>query len=212
MLVRIVIFLAVLLVLIGLVALVASHTGSAPAGPPVPQTHALPIPEGFDDRIYAPLHLPLAGPRIEVAKAARRLYLYASGKRIRAYPIGLGANPVDPKRNVRDYRTPEGSYKVCLKNPNSKYYLALGLNYPSDADARRGLADGLITRKQYDEIVRANSTGGCPPWDTLLGGAIVIHGRGAGADWTAGCVALEDEDMRELFDAVPVGTPVLITK
>jgi lipoprotein-anchoring transpeptidase ErfK/SrfK len=49
-----------------------------------------------------------------------------------------------------------------------------------------------------------------PPQNTLLGGDIYIHGRGAGSDWTWGCVALEDGDVRELFNAVTVGTPVLI--
>jgi hypothetical protein len=49
-----------------------------------------------------------------------------------------------------------------------------------------------------------------PPQSTLLGGDIYIHGNGAGSDWTWGCVALENEDVRELFNAVTVGTPVRI--
>ncbi len=49
-----------------------------------------------------------------------------------------------------------------------------------------------------------------PPWDTALGGEIFIHGGGTSGDWTAGCVALDNADMQELFDSVPLGTPVRI--
>jgi lipoprotein-anchoring transpeptidase ErfK/SrfK len=49
-----------------------------------------------------------------------------------------------------------------------------------------------------------------PPQYTQLGGLIYIHGNGAGKDWTWGCVALENADIKELYDAVSVGTPVKI--
>jgi L,D-peptidoglycan transpeptidase YkuD (ErfK/YbiS/YcfS/YnhG family) len=49
-----------------------------------------------------------------------------------------------------------------------------------------------------------------PPQNTRLGGDIYIHGNGSSSDWTWGCVALDDRDMRQLFDAVSVGTPVKI--
>jgi lipoprotein-anchoring transpeptidase ErfK/SrfK len=49
-----------------------------------------------------------------------------------------------------------------------------------------------------------------PPWDTRLGGEIFIHGHGASRDWTRGCIALDNEDMRELYGLVDVGTPVTI--
>jgi lipoprotein-anchoring transpeptidase ErfK/SrfK len=39
---------------------------------------------------------------------------------------------------------------------------------------------------------------------------LFIHGNGSQSDWTWGCVALDDKDIRELFDAVPIGTPVTI--
>ena len=78
------------------------------------------------------------------------------------------------------------------------------------AHAERGLRDGLITRTQYDSITRALRAKKAPPQDTHLGGDIYIHGNGAQSDWTWGCVALENEDIRELFDAVSVGTPVKI--
>jgi L,D-peptidoglycan transpeptidase YkuD (ErfK/YbiS/YcfS/YnhG family) len=49
-----------------------------------------------------------------------------------------------------------------------------------------------------------------PPWNTPLGGEIFIHGNGSQSDWTWGCVALDNEDMKELFDAIPKGTNVVI--
>ena len=71
-------------------------------------------------------------------------------------------------------------------------------------------ATSLISRAQHDAIVRAIKRKATPPQNTALGGDIYIHGNGASSDWTWGCVALENEDIKELFDAVPVGTPVTI--
>ena len=68
----------------------------------------------------------------------------------------------------------------------------------------------MITRAQHDAIVRAIKRKTTPPQNTRLGGDIYIHGNGAGSDWTWGCVALDNVDIRELFEAVPVGTKVTI--
>jgi lipoprotein-anchoring transpeptidase ErfK/SrfK len=72
------------------------------------------------------------------------------------------------------------------------------------------LRDGLINQIQYDSIMSALNQKKAPPQNTRLGGEIYIHGNGSSSDWTWGCVALEDRDIRELFDAVSVGTPVTI--
>ena len=47
-------------------------------------------------------------------------------------------------------------------------------------------------------------------WTTSLGGGLGIHGHGAGSDWTAGCVALDDHDVEELFNVLRLGDPVEI--
>lgn len=109
-----------------------------------------------------------------------------------------------------DHRTPEGEYYIFTKNNKSAFYLSLGISYPNIAHAERGLRDGLITRAQYEAIMRANKAKRTPPQNTRLGGTIYIHGNGASSDWTWGCVALENEDIRELFNAISVGTPVTI--
>jgi murein L,D-transpeptidase YafK len=156
------------------------------------------------------LKLPLKAPRIVVIKSKRRLQLYSDGAVVRTFRIGLGLNPVDDKKRQGDRATPEGDFYIFTKNDRSAYFLSLGLSYPNIEDAERGLRDGLISRAQHDAIVNAIKRKAKPPQNTALGGDIYIHGNGAGSDWTWGCVALENKDMRELFDAVNVGTPVAI--
>jgi murein L,D-transpeptidase YafK len=158
----------------------------------------------------APLPCPLLAARIVVLKSERRLVLCAGDKVVREYPIGLGFSPEGDKVQEGDGRTPEGEYYVCAKNPNSRFHLSLGLNYPNEEDAVRGLASGLITRAEYERIMAASQQRRQPPWDTVLGGEIFIHGHGASRDWTLGCIALHNEDVAELYEAVPVGTSVTI--
>jgi hypothetical protein len=157
-----------------------------------------------------PLKLPLVNPKIVVRKAARQLTLFSGGEAVRVYRVVLGFAPEGDKERQRDGRTPEGTFYVCVKNDKSNFYLSLGLSYPDESDAARGLRDGLITRRQHDQIARAIRRRARPPWDTALGGEIFIHGGGTSSDWTAGCVALENADIKELFDSVPVGTAVRI--
>lgn len=160
---------------------------------------------------YKPaLRLPLKNPRIVVMKSKRQMELYSAGSIVRTYKIGLGLNPVDDKRRQGDRATPEGEFYIFTKNDKSAFYLSLGISYPNIEDAERGLSDGLISRAQHDAIVKAIRRKATPPQNTRLGGDIYIHGNGAKSDWTWGCVALENEDMRELFDAVSVGTAVTI--
>jgi murein L,D-transpeptidase YafK len=157
-----------------------------------------------------PLKLPLKEPRIVVMKARRQLDLYSDGVIVRTYKVGLGLSPVADKERQGDRRTPEGEFYIFTKNNKSAFYLSLGLSYPNIEDAERGLRDGLITRAQHDSIVKAIRNKRTPPQNTPLGGDIYIHGNGASSDWTWGCVALENEDIKELFDAVSVGVPVTI--
>jgi murein L,D-transpeptidase YafK len=154
---------------------------------------------------------PAAGAvKIEVHKAKRQLLLVSGERTVRQYRIALGLNPTGAKERVGDRRTPEGSYYVCNKNPHSQFYKSLQVSYPGEGDAERGFLLGLITQDQRTRIVAALSRRGIPPSNTRLGGDIFIHGRGSSPDWTWGCVALDDPQMLELYNAVPVGTPVLI--
>jgi murein L,D-transpeptidase YafK len=157
-----------------------------------------------------PLVLPLENPRIVINKGQRSLLLYSKGETVRTCRIALGFSPTGHKEREGDGRTPEGDYYICCKNPESKYYLSLGLSYPNEKDAKAGLESGAITQAQHDEIVSAIRGKRIPPWNTPLGGEIFIHGHGAKGQWTHGCIALENEDVRELYEALPIGTPVEI--
>jgi murein L,D-transpeptidase YafK len=157
-----------------------------------------------------PLKLPINKPRIVVRKGERQLELYSDKVLVRAYKVGLGLNPVADKKQEGDHCTPEGDFYIFTKNNKSAYYLSLGLSYPNAEDAARGLIDGLITKREHDAILDAIQRKSMPPQKTKLGGEIYIHGHGAGSDWTWGCIALENEDVSELYDAVSVGTPVTI--
>ncbi|MEK6336360.1 MAG: L,D-transpeptidase family protein [Acidobacteriota bacterium] len=153
---------------------------------------------------------PLPKPGIVVKKARRVLLLYSNDKLVRTYHVGLGLSPLGDKVRAGDRRTPEGDFYIFTKNNKSAFYLSLGVSYPNTPHAERGLRDGLISRSQYQSIISAVKSKRTPPQNTRLGGDIYIHGNGAQSDWTWGCVALENQDISELFDAVTVGTPVTI--
>jgi murein L,D-transpeptidase YafK len=152
----------------------------------------------------------LIKPRIEVFKAKRELQLWDGDKLVKTYHIALGENPVPPKERKGDKATPEGSYFICDKNPNSKFHLSLAISYPNAQDAKRGLKAGLISRPEYSAILKAVETQTIPPWNTKLGGEVFVHGSGSSPDWTWGCVALENSDIEELYRLVPLKTPITI--
>ena len=138
------------------------------------------------------------------------LLVYAGRQLIKAYPAALGFDPIADKEKRGDYRTPEGQFYLCGRNAQSQFYRSLRLSYPNAEDAARGLRAGIVDRVTHDRIVRANRRGGVPPQNTDLGGDIMIHGGGIGSNWTWGCIALENSDMKELFDFLRPNTPVEI--
>lgn len=149
---------------------------------------------------------------IKVYKEDRKLELWNKDRIIATYKIGLGFSPKGHKIREGDGRTPEGEYYICTKNHKSRFTLFLGLSYPNIEDAERGLKDGLIDEESHKAIKASIDARKRPDWSTLLGGQIGIHGKGSQFDWTAGCVSLEDEDIKELWDNVELGTSVEIYK
>ena len=130
--------------------------------------------------------------QIQVFKGKRRMYLLSGSDVLRDYKIGLGGDPAGPKRFEGDNKTPEGLYFIDRRNPNSAYHLSLGISYPNAADS-----------------AYAKSQGRKP------GGDIFIHGRdgkskGRGRDWTAGCIAVKDKEIEEIYAMVGTGTPIYI--
>lgn len=134
---------------------------------------------------------------ILVEKAERRLTLFAKDKIIRAYKIALGRKPEGPKLEEGDQRTPEGSYIIDARNPDSKFHLSLHISYPNEIDSELAFMAGLIS-----------------------GGSIMIHGAGeeyewmgkfhSVHDWTDGCIAVTNDEIEEIWNLVPVGTPIKI--
>ncbi|MBX7222685.1 MAG: L,D-transpeptidase family protein, partial [Blastocatellia bacterium] len=154
---------------------------------------------------------PFENPEIRIFKKPRRLELWASGKMVKKYRVGLGADPELDKIRQGDHRTPVGEFYVCTRNDRSNYHLFLGVSYPNTEDAERGLRDKLITKSEYSLILSAMKRKERPPWETGLGGMVGIHGYGSASDWTWGCVALENFEIEELFVSCPLKTPIFIT-
>lgn len=152
----------------------------------------------------------LTSPRIVIKKAERRLEVLDGDKFIKAYKMVLGFKPAGDKEIEGDGKTPEGKFYVFTKNTESRFHLSLGVSYPGLEDAKRGLEGKLISQAEYDEIAAALNEKRMPLQKTKLGGEIYIHGGGRKSDWTDGCVALTDEEITELFNAIPVGTEVEI--
>lgn len=155
---------------------------------------------------------------IRVSKATKTLYVYRGTELVRKISADFGYNAFADKERRGSttepdhWRTPDGIFYVVRKNPNSQFYKALVLNYPTAEDAERGRKEKLITNAQYQAIVQADEDLRMPPMNTALGGYIEIHGKGTGAgiNWTQGCVAVHDYEIDQLWELAHVGTPVLI--
>jgi len=155
--------------------------------------------------------LDAAAAELVISKGNRRLE-YKDGGLTRVFPIGLGATPAGKKLRKNDQKTPEGLYYITHKNTDSKFNLSLGISYPNLNDARAGFRSGMISKAEYAAIEKALLLGHLPPQQTALGGDISIHGNGAENDWTRGCIALDDNDMKFLFEHVQVGDMVTVLK
>ena len=146
-------------------------------------------------RAEAPLHLPDID-YIRVEKSARTMALYADGRLVHTIEgIQLGDAPVGPKRFEGDERTPEGRYSIDYGNLNSAYHLSLHISYPDASDTAYARARGRSP-----------------------GGLIFIHGQPnawpAGrvpGDWTDGCIAVSNDEIEALWDAVLDGATIDIT-
>ena len=153
---------------------------------------------------------------ILIEKAARRLTFVdgETGKTVFSCPVSLGFCPNGPKMREGDGRTPEGRYRVVTINRQSRFHTALGLSYPSPADVRRARREIAVSPLARLRIRAAALLGLRPPWKTPLGGFVMIHGEHPEhkpGDWTAGCIALSNENIDKLASLVHKGELVQIT-
>ncbi len=145
-----------------------------------------------------PRDLPsLAGPTILVDKSHYVLEIWDGDTYAKKYAIALGKAPKHRKYCVDYSSTPEGWYEITNLQPRATYYRAYDIDYPRPVD--------FVRRDLHAEL------GFIEP-SRSIGGEIQIHGRGISWNWTAGCVALRDQDMDELFaeGALDVGVPVFL--
>ncbi len=211
-------------------ALVKSQDATAPAAPtasdvppapeavpaPVAEATAPPAAQTQPQIVFVPNQQPASGSTstpapaqttatptpperiadyIIVDKSDRNLVLFQNGREIRRFKnIRFGDVRYGHKQFQGDEKTPEGLYYINGRNPGSAYHLSLRISYPNDRD-----------------LSFAQSSGRDP------GGDIFIHGQPNGykgptmiRDWTDGCIALSDAEIRELWSMVPTGIPILI--
>jgi murein L,D-transpeptidase YafK len=129
--------------------------------------------------------------RVVVVKSSRSMTLWHHDEVLEVYEVELGFAPDGHKAQEGDGRTPEGEFLIDRRNPNSEYYLSIGINYPRPED-----------------IAAAEEAGVDP------GGDIFIHGTPRAFartdDWTAGCIAVTNREMRQIYAMVRDGTPITI--
>jgi len=131
-----------------------------------------------------------------VQKGERKMYLLSGNRALKVYDIGLGNEPIGHKQFEGDGKTPEGVYFIDRRNPDSRYHLSIGVSYPNPLDTAYAASVGMRP-----------------------GGDIFIHGQGPEGralsqyrhDWTAGCIAVRDEEVEDVYAMVRNGTPILIT-
>ncbi|KUJ78073.1 hypothetical protein AVO45_08920 [Ruegeria marisrubri] len=138
------------------------------------------------------------GPEVTsvvVNKSARKLYLLHHDKVLKQYDVDLGFAPNGTKKARGDGRTPEGTYLINRRNPNSQFHLSIGISYPNAQDMAAAKAAGVDP-----------------------GGDIFIHGEPnkrkdrrrarKTPDWTAGCIAVKNDEIEEIYAMVKNGTTI----
>jgi murein L,D-transpeptidase YafK len=167
-----------------------ASTGKPAVRPAVPKYKAPELAE--EDRL---IRITSIIKRFRVKKSEQKLYAYFADT-FKVFRISLGASPVGHKIRQGDNKTPEGTYRISYKNPNSRGYKSLKISYPNEAD-----------------LSNARRMGVNP------GGDIFIHGLWWPQqdpathwkdNWTRGCIALNNEQIEEIFEHTGVDTEITI--
>jgi len=134
---------------------------------------------------------------VVIEKSKRLLSLYSGNTLLKKYKVSLGRVPLGHKIREGDYRTPEGLYRIDYRKSDSGYHKALHISYPNETDIKAARRQGVSP-----------------------GGAIMVHGMRNGfgwvgnmhqlVDWTAGCIAVTNWEIDEIWQAVPDGTSIEI--
>ena len=140
--------------------------------------------------------LPIAD-RVVVDKSERQLYLLRGEEILATFPVSLGQEPMGHKTEEGDKRTPEGTYWLDTRNPDSDFFLSIRISYPNATDRAQAVARGRSP-----------------------GGHIMIHGQPnepkyspefyRTVDWTDGCIAVSNSAMVDIWLMTNAGTPIEI--
>lgn len=130
---------------------------------------------------------------IMVYKSHRTMQLFSGSTLVKSYDIELGFSPTGDKLREGDGRTPEGTYKIDRRNPNSNFHLSLGISYPNTEDFSAARAQGF---HPGGEIF-------------IHGGPILPRDRNR-PDWTAGCIAVTNAEIEEIWELVAEGVFIVI--
>lgn len=147
-----------------------------------------------------PRFLAYDGPEVTsivVNKGARKMYLLHHERILREYDVDLGFAPDGTKIKRGDGRTPEGTYLIDRRNPRSRYHLSLGISYPNAQD-----------------IAKAKAMGVDPGGDIFIHGQPTLRKERKRAkktpDWTAGCIAVKNDEIEEIYAMVKPGTVITL--
>jgi lipoprotein-anchoring transpeptidase ErfK/SrfK len=145
---------------------------------------------------------PTTGRALVLLRGARQLLLVEDGREVRRFRVGVG---------MPGWETPTGTFAVIEKTPDPTWkHPATGrlvppgpenplgsrwIGFHRDCQGRRG-----FNGQQHLEVKGCVTSGfhGTPNRDSV--GRAVSHG----------CVRMFDEDVRDLFDLVEVGTAVTV--
>lgn len=90
------------------------------------------------------------------------------------YPVCAASGDLGTKRMEGDRQVPEGVYRLNHLNPESRFFLSLGINYPNEIDVQRA-------KKERQSAP--------------LGGEIYIHGDCV----SIGCLAMGDQAIMDIY-------------
>lgn len=135
--------------------------------------------------------------KVLVIKSERKLHLQHRGNTVKSYRVSLGKKPLGPKEREGDLKTPEGFYWIDWRKPSENFNLSMHISYPNARD-----------------LAKAKKLG------VPAGSMIMLHGTPIDEeydedffhtlDWTEGCIALKNADMREVWHMVKDGTLIEI--
>jgi hypothetical protein len=139
---------------------------------------------------------------VRAYKSRHLLEVYFQGHLLKHYHAVFGRSLAPgAKLWEGDRRTPEGNYLIIGKHRSSRFGWFLHINYPNADDQQR-----------FEQTRAAHLI----PASAGEGGQIGIHGTDnpylniADVNWTTGCISVDNTDIKELAQLLPVGTLVVI--